>query len=86
MELTDKLRQVWNLAWFDCQPQTYLLSADKPKGLRALKAKNGPLQKWFIFANRVAILMQVSKIKVKKVTGTPFRKYLGPKLNATSAF
>ena len=54
------------------------------KGLRALRAK---IQKLLFIANCIAFfLMQVYKIKVKKVTRVPFRKYLGSKLNAASAF
>ena len=39
------------------------------KKLRALRAKNGPLQKLFILAIFVAFLMQVNKINVKRQAG-----------------
>ena len=56
------------------------------KGLRTLRAKIGPLQKRFHFANFIALLMQFYKIKVTIVTAIPFRKYFGAKLSATCAF
>ena len=49
------------------------------KGQRALWAKNDTLQKWFLFANCIALPMQGYKIKVNRMTMIPFRKYLGSK-------
>ena len=51
---------------------------------RALRTKLGLLQKWLLYAYCRALFMQIYKIKVKKVTAIPFRKYLGSNLSATN--
>ena len=43
-----------------------LYETEHMKNKLALRVKIDPLQKWFLFANVVALLMQVNKIKKKK--------------------